>query len=154
MTIWSLPLLEAMPPWPAITCSKASTLGSEVIRILAFSATSRGEAAAIPPASTSPVGDAVADDLEAVTQEVAHHRRAHDANADDADAPGHHALPNLCRRSANRDCSSSARDVIARSASRATSNPKRTSTQRICAEPRATLAVELLAERSGRVIPL
>jgi hypothetical protein len=79
----------------------------------------------------SPVGDVVADDLEAVTQEVAHHRRAHDANADDADdAPGHHALRNLCRRSANRDCSSSARDVIARSASRATSNPERTSTQR------------------------
>src|SRR5438067_9099378 len=123
-----------MPPWPAITCSKASTLGSEVIRISAFSVTSRGEVAAIPPASTSraiaPAGDVVADDLEAVTQEVVHHRRAHDANADDADAPGHHALPNLCRRSADRDCSSSARDVIARSASRATSNPERTSTQR------------------------
>src|SRR6202047_230142 len=29
MTIWPLPLLEAMPPWPAITCSKASTLGRE-----------------------------------------------------------------------------------------------------------------------------
>src|SRR5438270_4159468 len=96
MTIWPVPLLEAMPPWPAITCSKASTLGSEVIRISAFSVTSRGEVAAIPPASTSraiaPAGDVVADDLEAVTQEVVHHRRAHDANADDADAPGHHAL--------------------------------------------------------------
>ncbi len=42
-----------MPPWPAITCSKASTLRSEVIRISAVSATSRGEAAAIPPASAS-----------------------------------------------------------------------------------------------------
>jgi hypothetical protein len=51
MTIWPLPLLEAMPPWPVITWSKASTLGSEVIRISTFSATSRGEAAATPPAS-------------------------------------------------------------------------------------------------------
>jgi metal-sulfur cluster biosynthetic enzyme len=53
ITIWPLPLLEAMPPWPAITCSKASTLGREVIRISACSAASRGEAAAIPPASAS-----------------------------------------------------------------------------------------------------
>jgi hypothetical protein len=41
MTICSLPLLEAMPPWPAVTCSKASTLGSAVIRISARSATSK-----------------------------------------------------------------------------------------------------------------
>ena len=53
MTIWPLPLLEAMPPWPAITCSKASTLGREVIRISAYTAASRGKAAAIPPASAS-----------------------------------------------------------------------------------------------------
>jgi hypothetical protein len=53
MTICPAPLLEATPPWPVITRSKASTLGSEVIRISVFSATSRGEAAAIPPLSTS-----------------------------------------------------------------------------------------------------
>jgi hypothetical protein len=36
----------------------------------------------------------VDNDLEPVLDEVAHHRSAHDANADDADAPGHHSLPN------------------------------------------------------------
>src|SRR5262245_52508509 len=51
MTICPLPLLDAMPPWPDVTCSKASTLGSEVIRISTRSATSRGELAAMPPAS-------------------------------------------------------------------------------------------------------
>src|SRR5262245_4579528 len=50
-TICPLPLLDAMPPWPDVTCSKASTLGSEVIRISTRSATSRGELAAMPPAS-------------------------------------------------------------------------------------------------------
>ena len=49
------------------------------------------------------VGDVIADDLEAVLYEVAHHRRAHDANADNADALRHNVLPKLCRRSANRD---------------------------------------------------
>jgi hypothetical protein len=53
MTIWPVPLLEAMPLCPTATCSKASMLGNEVIRTSVFSATSRGEVAAIPPAWAS-----------------------------------------------------------------------------------------------------
>jgi hypothetical protein len=57
-----------MPHWPAVTCSKASTLGSAVIRISARSAMSRG--------------DGEAHELEPVTRQVSHHHRAHDADAD------------------------------------------------------------------------
>jgi hypothetical protein len=57
-----------MPRWPAVTCSKALTLGRAVIRISARSAMSRGEAEA--------------HELEPVTRQVSHHHRAHDADAD------------------------------------------------------------------------
>jgi hypothetical protein len=89
MTIWPSPLLDAMPPWPAVTCSKASALGSEVIRISARSATSRGETAGLGEALHRRRGDVEACDFEPVLRQVAHHRRAHDAKADDAEALRH-----------------------------------------------------------------
>jgi hypothetical protein len=69
-----------MPRWPAVTCSKALTLGRAVIRISARSAMSRGEAEA--------------HELEPVTRQVSHHHRAHDA---DADAVRHVLLKKLKR---------------------------------------------------------
>jgi hypothetical protein len=53
-----------------------------------------GDPAALDQPRHRDFGDVVADDLEPVLDEVAHHRSAHDPNADDADAPGHHFLPN------------------------------------------------------------
>jgi hypothetical protein len=53
-----------MPHWPAVTCSKASTLGSAVIRISARSATSQ-------PTTSKPV-----------LRQVPHHRRVQNAEAD------------------------------------------------------------------------
>src|ERR1700730_16151717 len=108
MTIWPLPLLEAMPPWPAITLLEGIYTGQGGDQDLGlFGGVARrggGDPASLREPRHRSVGDVIADDLEAVLYEVAHHRRAHDANdanADNADALRHNVLPKLCRRPAN-----------------------------------------------------